>query len=141
MAKKIIIAVVVLGLALAAFFGGRLYASLNNTAERAANAFMANVSKADAETSYKQLTPNYQKSYAMSDWDSLVHTFKDYKGAPKLVKQEEVTSSFNTYTDKSNPQRFVYEMQLEGRTYQVKVVMLKVDRLWKVDDLQGYYKK
>ncbi|HSD56481.1 MAG TPA: hypothetical protein VLA92_05030 [Candidatus Saccharimonadales bacterium] len=141
MAKKIILAVVVLVVALAAFFGGKLYASLSNTSERAADAFIADVTKAEADASYNKLTTNYQKQYAKADWQAFVHQFKDFDGVTELVKHEDVTSSFNTYVEDSKPQRFIYEMKLDGRTYQIKVVLLKVNKLWKVDDLQGYFKQ
>jgi hypothetical protein len=138
-ARKIIIAVVVLVIALAAFFGGKLFASFNNSPERAAKTFISNLAKADADTTYKQLSANYQKAYARADWDGYVHSLKDYRGEPKLVKSETVSSSFNTYTEGKQPQLFIYEMHINDRTYRTKLIMVKTGKLWKVDDLQGYY--
>lgn len=141
MAKKIMIVVVVLVLALAAYVGGKLYASMRNTPERAGNAFMTELASGDVDATYAMFTDRNKQDYTKSSWKNFAQSYAKYdaNGAPRLVKQEDLTDRFNTYPEGSKPRRLVYETTIDGKKYQVKMIMFKVDALWMVDDLQGSY--
>jgi hypothetical protein len=138
-AKKIIIAVVVLGIALAAYFGGKLFASIRNTPERAGNTFMTQLIDGDATATYDTFTSHYKQEYSKSGWKSYVDSYVKYKTGEdfSFVKREDLTDRFNTYPEGSAPQRLIYETSVANKKYQVKMIVLKVDKLWKVDDFQG----
>ena len=141
MAKKIIIAVVVLVVALGAYFGGKIFASMRNTPTRAGNAFMSELASGDASTTYMVFTDHAKRDYTKAAWKDFVDGYAKYasKEAPNLVKNEDLNDRFNTYAGYSKPTRLIYETKISDKKYQVKIILLKSDNLWKVDDLQGSY--
>lgn len=141
MAKKIIIAVVVLVVALAAYFGGKMFAAIRNTPERAGNSFMTQLAAGDSDATYTMFTSHTKQDYSKSTWKTYVDGYAKYKAdsEPTLVKHEDLTDRFNTYPEGSSPQRLLYETEINGKKYQVKMILLKDNKLWKIDDFQGYY--
>lgn len=141
MAKKIIIAVVVLVVALGAYFGGKIVASMRNTPVRAGNTFMSELASGDSSTTYAVFTNHAKRDYTKAAWKDFVDGYAKYasKEDPVLIKNEDLKDRFNTYAGYSKPTRLIYETKISNRKYQMKIILLKSDNLWKVDDLQGNY--
>src|ERR1700741_1217544 len=101
--------------------------------------FMGDLAAGNAAASYEKFSDTYMSQSRESGWQTYV---KSIDGAtnPTLISSETVVDRFNAYPEESNPQRFMYSLQVKGRQYWVSTVILKQDRSWKIDDFQGSYK-
>lgn len=140
MTKKLVLLIVALAIAVAAWTGISRYREAHNTPEAAMAAFVTDVSKSDAAKTYDRFSDNLQAHYKSADWQKYVTSLGQTGELPKFVSSSTVTDRFNTYPANSNPHRFVYDMQVKGRQYRLTTVILKQDNAWKIDDLQGSYK-
>lgn len=137
--KKILIAVALLVVVVLAVWG---IVSLFSkpTAQATVETFMTDLSKSDSKDSYGFLSSNMKQTYTSAQWQTYVGSLGKSSGTPTFVRSSEVVDRFNVYAAHSNPQRFVYNLRINNRTYQLTSVILKQDGSWKVDDLQGGYK-
>jgi hypothetical protein len=138
-AKKIVLVVLTLVIGLAVYFGVSWYREARNTPEAAMASFMEDLAAGNAAASYEKFSDAYMSQSRESGWQTYV---KSIGGAttPALISSDPVVDRFNVYTEESNPQRFMYSLQVKGRQYWVSTVILKQDRSWKIDDFQGSYK-
>lgn len=138
-AKKIVLVLLALAGGWAVYFGVNVYRQAHNTPEAAMASFMADLSAADVDQTYQSFSNRYASSYKRSDWQSYVRSITG-ASSPKFTSSSEVIDQFNVYPSESNPQRFIYSMQVNDRQYWVSAVILKQDGSWKIDDFQGSYK-
>lgn len=133
-----IVAVTVIGL-LGTFGAGRYWAA-HNTADAAIGTFMNRFAAADASGSYAWLTDGLKRQYPPEAWQSYLQSLGKATSGPEQQDKETIDDQFDVYADTANPQRYTYNLQVQGRQYWVSAVILKQGKFWMVDDLQGGYK-
>jgi hypothetical protein len=139
-AKNLALVVVVLALTVAAYFGLRWYSIATNTPERVMQAFMTDLVDGKTDKTYERLSSGMQIAISSSQWQDQVGLFHKSSPEPKLITQESVKDTFNTYPVDSDPQRFIYSFSIDGRDYLATVILYKHDGTWLVDEFQGEYK-
>lgn len=142
MTKKLVFLVVALIIAVAAWFGTLAYKQAHNTPERAVQQFMQNLASRNADKTYEQLSVDLQGQYKQDGWRNLIKSLgaADATVTSVVTTNTRINDRFNVYSEASDPRRFVYDLQVQGRQYRVTTVILKQDNSWKIDDFQGSYK-
>lgn len=140
MAKKVVLVVLTLAIGLAVYLGVSWYKSSHTTPEATMATFMDELAAGEASSAYQRFTTAYAEHYAEASWQTYVSSLSG-AGQPELISSEAVVDRFNVYPEESNPQRFMYSLQVKGRQYWVSTVILKQDGSWKIDDFQGSYKE
>lgn len=135
MFKKVITLIFIL-FCLSGFYAGwRAYQMRQNTAERAVQNFIQNLSKGETAITYQQLAPaltHGRETY----WQDFLKQFKG-QGMPQLTNKTALKNTFNTYAEHSEPQQFTYDTKLNGKNYQLVITLLKVNKQWQVGELYG----
>ncbi len=140
MAKWLMLMIAVVAIAILAYFGAVRYWDAHNTSEAAVATFMDSLADADAPNTYAWLTDAAQQQYTSAGWQAYVRSLDKVAASPVLQTQEAIDDQFNVYPVNSNPQRYTFSMQVQGRQYWVAAVILKQGKFWMVDDFQGGYK-
>ncbi|HEU4914726.1 MAG TPA: hypothetical protein VFT16_05005 [Candidatus Saccharimonadales bacterium] len=138
MAKRIVLFVSALAVGLAAYVGVARYQASKNTPEAAMASFMEDLAAGEAIKTYERFSDRYAAQYKQSAWQEFVRSVQGLQ-SPVLSSQAAIRDQFNTYAGYSNPQRFTYATQVEGRQFWVSAVILKQDKTWKIDDFRGSY--
>ena len=134
--KAIFPVVLIIVLAIGAYFGVLFYKNLQNTPENMTQQFVRNLQQGKTELAYERLTTDLKQGRE-AYWKNYLAQFKEAEGEATLVSQEFVKDTFSTYPTDSEPQRFVYKFQLQGREYQLSIVTYKLQNVWVVDALSG----
>lgn len=135
MFKKILAFLFILFCLCGLYAGWRAYHIRQNTAEHAAQSFTRNLDEGETAAAYKQLSPELthgREAY----WQDFLRQFKG-QGAPQLTDKIALKNTFNTYPEHSEPQRFTYNLKLNGKNYQLVLILLKVNKNWQVSELSG----
>ncbi|HEX9153780.1 MAG TPA: hypothetical protein VF809_03090 [Candidatus Saccharimonadales bacterium] len=140
MAKNLALVVVVLALTVTAYFGLRQYRITTNTPERVMQAFVTDLVDGKTGKTYEHLSSDMRAAVSPAQWQGQVGLFRKSSPEPKLITQESVRDTFNTYPVDSDPQRFVYSFSIDGRDYLATVILYKHNGTWLVDEFQGEYK-
>jgi len=135
MARKLAVVVIIAALGLSGFMW---YKAVTNTPDRAADRFARQLAKGEVEGAYQQLTPALAKGREQY-WKDYLAQFKNEQAQPRLVSQDAVRDDFNTYTDANDPQRFIYELQVQHKTYRMTIIVINQDKTWSIDELHGGY--
>ncbi len=135
MAKKIATLLFILFCVGGFYAGWHAYKIRQNTAERAAQRFSESLVKGETAAVLEQLSPELIRGRE-TYWQDFLAQFKG-QGAPELIDKTALKDPFNTYPEHSDPQRFTYNLTLNGKKYQLVATILKVNKDWQIGELYG----
>lgn len=128
----------VVGVIAVVFLGVYTYRTMQNTADKAAQQFVTQLTKGETSQAYKALTADLAKDREQY-WQDYLKQFKT-ESQPMLVGSTSITDAFNTYTAKENPTRILYSVQVADREYTLQMVLIRQEGTWKIDELQSSHK-
>jgi len=104
-----------------------------NAEEKTVRSFISLMHKRDAQTAYNMFSPRLKEQVTLSDFKNAL---SDEEGVETLtlVRTEEVNADSKAYDTKSTPKIFVFDIDTKSNKYRVKVVVLKSNEEWKIDE-------
>jgi len=104
-----------------------------NAEEKTVRSFISLMHKRDAQTAYNMFSLRLKEQVTLSDFKDAL---SDEEGVETLtlVRTEEVNADSKAYDAKSTPKIFVFDIDTKSNKYRVKVVVLKSNEEWKIDE-------
>lgn len=140
MNKKVIFALLLLVLSAGTYIGVTKYMAQQKSPKHSVAAFVDDLTAGDTSAATKRLTDSFkeEKGPLLNDFLS---NFSVSKDKVRLLREETIKDSLNTYPKDSDPRRFIYRIRFPDQQYdyETHIVVYKEGNTWKVDDLYGAY--
>jgi len=105
----------------------------HKAAEKTAKTFISLMHKREAQAAYDMTTARFKEQVPLDSFKGALSNEESIKGLA-LVREDKVSPDSKAYEASSSPKIYVFDIDTQSSKYRARVVVLKSDNEWKIDE-------